>query len=460
MSKERALAEKILEVFGGKDNIAAAAYCMTRLRLTPVDDAKVDKLALKKISGVMGLVEQGGQLQIVIGPGIVTKVANEVTAMTGFRMGEVKDLQSTFADMKKKPSAFKHFLHQLANIFVPLIPAIIASGLISGLTATGIKSGLFPAAEWVKILQVLGSALFTYLGILVGINAAREFRGTPAMGGLAGAIMIFPDIAKITLFGAPLVPGRGGLLGVLLVVWFMCLIERSIRKHMPNALDIILTPPLTVIVTGFATYFILQPVGGYLSDGIVWFFNALTNLSTTFGASGSVFGYVIDALAGAILAGTFLPIVMTGLHQGLAAIHTELIKQSGATALLPILAMGGAGQVGAVVAVYMKSKNPRIKELIRGALPAGFLGIGEPLIYGVTLPMGKPFVTACCGAAVGGAWQCMMHTASVGLGISGLPLALLIQQGSVLNYLMGVIIAYIAGFLITSAVGFDDSLED
>lgn len=460
MSKERVLAEKILALFGGKDNISAATYCMTRLRLTPVDSGKVDIPGIKKIPGVMGMVEQGKQLQIILGPGIVTKVANEVTAMTGFRMGEIKDLQATFADMKKKPSKLKHFLHQLANIFVPLIPAIIASGLISGLTATGIKAGWLPPSEWVKILQVLGSALFTYLGIMVGINAAREFRGTPAMGGLAAALMIFPDIAKITLFGSPLVPGRGGLLGVLLVVWFMCVVERSIRRCMPNSLDIIITPLLTLLVTGFSTYFLLQPIGGYLSDGIVWFFNSLTNLSRTFGADGSALGYVIDAIAGAILAGTFLPVVMTGLHQGLIAIHTELIKQTGATALYPILAMGGAGQVGAVAAVYMKSKNPRIKEIIRGAFPAGLLGIGEPLIYGVTLPMGKPFITACCGAAFGGAWQCMMHTASVGLGISGLPLALLIRPGSVMIYLSGVIIAYVAGFLITTVVGFDDTLED
>ena len=294
----------------------------------------------------------------------------------------------------------------------------------------------------------------------MGIKAAKEFNGTPAMGGLVAAIMIFPDIAKITLFGSPLVPGRGGLLGVLLVVWFMCTLEKSIRKWMPNSLDIIITPPLTLVVTGFATYFVLQPIGGYLSDAIVWFFNALTSLSSTFGAAGSFWGYVIDAVAGAILAGTFLPIVMTGLHQGLSAIHTELIKQTGATALLPILAMGGAGQVGAVMAVYLKSKNPHIKEIIRGAFPAGLLGIGEPLIYGVTLPMGKPFVTACMGAAVGGAWQCAMHTAALGLGISGLPLTLLIKPGSVFSYFIGVLIAYAAGFVITSIVGFDDTLDE
>ena len=160
MSKERLLAEEIVSVIGGKENIAAAAFCMTRLRITPVDDARIDRAVLKKIPGVMGLVEQGGQLQIVLGPGIVTKVANQVTALTGFRMGEVKDLQATFSDLKKKQGGFKHFLKQLANIFVPLIPAIIASGLISGITATCVKAGIFPAAEWVKILQVLGSALF------------------------------------------------------------------------------------------------------------------------------------------------------------------------------------------------------------------------------------------------------------------------------------------------------------
>jgi PTS system sucrose-specific IIC component len=460
MSKEQQLAEEIIKAVGGKENIASAESCMTRLRVSPQDYAKINKEILKKIPGVLGIVEQGGQCQIVLGPGVVSKVFAEVSKITGTLHKTQKDLQTKFADMKAKQSPFKKFFKTISNIFIPIIPAIIASGLMRGITAVCINAGIFPQdADWVKILGVLGSALFAYLMILVGSNAAKEFGGTVSMGGLIGAIMVLPDISKITVFTEPLVPGRGGVLGVLLVVWVMCLVERNLRKRMPNAIDVFMTPFLTLLVTGFATFYVLQPIGGFLSDKIVWFFYTLTNLGSHVGAQGSLMSVLVDTLCGAALAGTFLPVVMTGLHQGLIAIHTELIKQTGVTALYPILAMCGAGQVGAVVAVYFKTKSQKMKDIIKGALPAGMLGIGEPLIYGVTLPLGKPFITACCGAAFGGAWQCAVHSASVGFGVSGLPLVLLIHNNP-LNYLIGVLISYVAGFTITWIAGFKDLIEE
>lgn len=446
MPNEQELAAKILELTGGQDNIVAVAHCMTRLRLTLADRAKADIEQLKKTPGILGVLEASGQLQLVLGPGAVNKVAACFSDLTGNSTGDTKpehDLKSVRDEKNRTP--FKLFLRKLASIFVPLIPAIVASGMLAGPTNVAIRFGADSQGALVQILNVLGWGIFSYLAVFVGINAAKEFGGTPAMGGLAGVLIINPAIASITVYGVPLVPGRGGLIGVLLVAWFMSSLEKRLRKLVPNAVDIVVTPALTLLISGFATYFILQPIGGVLSDGIVAFFRTLLEWG--------------GALAGFILAATFLPVIMTGMHQGIVPVHMEFLNTLKENPLLPILAMGGAGQVGATAAVYLKTKNSRLKNIIKGAFPVGLLGIGEPLIFGVTLPLGRPFFTACIGAGFGGAWQAVTHTATIAIGVSGLPLTFLIKPGGVVNYLIGLVIAYVAGFVVTWLAGFDDPAE-
>ena len=255
----------------------------------------------------------------------------------------------------------------------------------------------------IQLLNAISGVVFFYLSVMVGINTAREFGGTPALGALAGKMISFPGIEGIELFGEELVVNRGGLIGVLLAAWFISWLEGKIRRIVPNAVDIIFTPTLSVLVTGFVTYIVLQPVGGWISDGIT---GVLTGLLDA-GQSG-----LMAIVSGAVLAGTFLPLVMTGLHQGLTPIHLEMLTQTGLDPLYPILGMAGAGQVGAAIAIYIKSKNDTLRNVIKGGLPVGILGIGEPLIYGVTLPLGRPFVTACLGAAVGGAFQAVLGIAT------------------------------------------------
>lgn len=234
MAKERELAEQILKVFGGKENIAAASFCMTRLRLTAIDKAQVDTNELKKIDGVIGLVESSGQFQVVLGPGVVNKVAAEVTKLTGIQMGEVQDLKAAIDDKNRTP--FKLFLRKLSSIFIPLIPAIVASGMISGITNVAVRMGMDPKGLIITILTTLGSGIFVYLAVFVGINAAKEFGGTPAMGGLAGVLLINPAIVNIKIGGVALLPGRGGIIGVLIVAWFMSIVEKQLRKVIPNSL--------------------------------------------------------------------------------------------------------------------------------------------------------------------------------------------------------------------------------
>lgn len=452
MKKEERLARDILDLIGGGENIRSFTHCMTRVRLDIIDDSKVNMKQLKEVDGVMGVIEDD-TLQIVVGPGTVNKVAEHITQITGIKMGEAIDennddlVKLKKDDLKKKNNTpVKNLLRKIGSIFIPLIPGLVASGIINGIVGLAKNSGVDPTLTWVQILTVIGGSIFGYLAIVVGWNTAKEFGGTPVLGAIAGIITMNPGLAEITLFGEPLMPGRGGLFGAMFAAWLMVFFEKKFRKFIPNAVDIIFTPLLTVLTVGLLTIAIVQPLAGFLSDGITQGIN-----------------YILDiggVVAGGLLAGFFLPLVMLGLHHGLTPIHMELINTFGATALLPILAMAGAGQVGASIAIYVKTKNKRIKNVIKGGLPVGFLGIGEPLLYGVTLPLGRPFVTACLGAAVGGAFQAVMHTAASSVGVSGLTLIPLIVDNKYLIYFLGLLITYTAGFLFTYFFGYKKEMDD
>ncbi len=449
---EEKLAREILEHIGGGENIETFTHCMTRVRISLKDDTKANLEALKHVDGVLGIVA-GDTLQVVVGPGTVNKVASQISQLTNIKMGEVLDVneddlaQLTKSQIKKKnDTPFKNLLRKIGSIFIPLIPGLVASGLINGTVGFLRNAGIDGSLTWMQILTLLGGAIFGYLAIIVGWNTAREFGGTPVLGAIAGIIIMHPGLAEITLFGNELVAGRGGLIGAMLAAWLMVWFEKQFRKFVPNAIDILLTPLLTILTVGMLTIVVVQPFAGFLSDGItagiLWLLK---------------FG---GPIVGAILAGFFLPLVMLGLHQGLTPIHLELINTIGNTPLLPVLAMAGAGQVGAAIAIFVKTKNGKLKNVIKGALPAGFLGIGEPLIYGVTLPLGRPFISSCLGAAVGGAFQAWMGTAARAVGVSGLPLMALIDDNRILIYIFGLIITYTAGFLITYFWGFKEEMAD
>jgi len=453
MNKEQRLAKDIAEQIGGIDNIKSIAHCMTRLRLSLKDDRKVNIPVLKKVSGVMGVIEDD-TLQIVVGPGTVNKVADEMSKETGLKIGEVA-VDNNFdgladqkkAEIKKKNNTpIKNLLRKIGSIFIPLIPGLIASGIINGIANFAKNAGADPTQAWLQILLLIGGGIFAYLGILVGLNTAKEFGGTPVLGAIAGILIINPALVDIKIFGEALIPGRGGLFAVMFAAWLMTVIEKRVRKVVPNAIDIIVTPLITVLIVSLLTLYAIQPVAGLLSDGITNGINAILDIG--------------GPLAGAVLAGTFLPLVMVGLHHGLTPIHMEFINTMGVTPILPILAMAGAGQVGAAIAIFVKTKNKNLRNVIKGALPVGFLGIGEPLLYGVTLPLGRPFITACLGAAVGGAFQAMMKTASVGIGVSGLSLVPLIANNKYILYIIGLLIAYTFGFIFTYLFGFKEEMAE
>lgn len=468
MNKYEVMAQKILDSIGGTRNVGEFTNCMTRLRISVKDTSQINEVGLKKVEGVLGVVDDE-TYQIILGPGVVSKVAEEFGKLIqigsvndsgeGTKIQENTDIKSELK--KKNNTPFKNFLRKIGNIFIPLIPALVGAGIINGIA--GLINNLITsgnAADWLVTLQpilgVIGSAFFGYLTIFAGINAAKEFGGTPSLGGAVAAIIVAPAVANITynypLFGEiKLNAGQGGIIGAILAAGLLSVLEKYLRKRVPAAIDIIVTPTLSLLVVGLLTVFFLMPVSGIISQGI-------GDVTTWLLAHGG-------PLAGFALASLFLPLVMFGLHQALIPIHAELITQVGYTALLPILAMAGAGQVGSAIAIYLKlNHNSRLRNMIKGALPVGFLGIGEPLIYGVSLPLGRPFITACLGGGFGGALLGLFamtdrFVGTVAIGPSGLVLIPLLKGemgygATVLVYLLGLIISYIAGFVLTYFFGF------
>lgn len=458
------IAREIYENVGGEKNVRKVIHCMTRVRMTIIDNSKVNLVGLKAIDGVMGIVEDE-TLQVVVGPGTVNKVAKKMVDMVGVKLGETfpnseglsfeeQALANKAAAKEKynKPSKLKSVLKSISNIFVPMIPAFVGTGIVAGIAAVLsnlVVAGDLNAATWqqyIDIMNILKNALFAYLTIYVGINAANEFGATPTLGGVIGGVVMLTGMnpenpIKNIFTGQPLSAGQGGMLGVLLAVWLLSIIEKKLHEIVPESVDIIVTPTISLILIGLLEIFLIMPLAGFVSDHLIGGINGILNIG--------------GAFSGFVLGVAFLPMVMLGLHQILGPIHLEMIAKTGQTNLLPILAMAGAGQVGAALAIWAKLRKDRtLVQNIKGALPVGILGVGEPLIYGVTLPMGRPFITACIGGGIGGAIIGFFgNVGAIATGPSGVALIPLIAHGKWIVYVLGLLGAYIGGFLATYFFG-------
>lgn len=471
MTKEQQLAERIIAAVGGMDNIDSVMNCMTRVRIKVLDENKVDDQELRHIDGVMGVIHDE-RIQVVVGPGTVNKVTNHMAELSGVKLGdpiphhhndsEKMDYKSYAADKakankeahkaKQKNGKSNKVLKSIANIFIPLIPAFIGAGLIGGIAAVlsnlmvaGYISGAW-ITQLITVFNVIKDGMLAYLAIFTGINAAKEFGATPGLGGVIGGTTLLTGIAGKNILmnvftGEPLQPGQGGIIGVIFAVWILSIVEKRLHKIVPNAIDIIVTPTIALLIVGLLTIFIFMPLAGFVSDSLVSVVNGIISIGGVFS------GFIIGA--------SFLPLVMLGLHHIFTPIHIEMINQSGATYLLPIAAMAGAGQVGAALALWVRCKrNTTLRNTLKGALPVGFLGIGEPLIYGVTLPLGRPFLTACIGGGIGGAViGGIGHIGAKAIGPSGVSLLPLISDNMYLGYIAGLLAAYAGGFVCTYLFG-------
>ncbi|MEU0430549.1 PTS transporter subunit EIIC [Streptomyces sp. NPDC006290] len=456
-------AAAILPLVGGPANVLTVAHCMTRLRLCLRDRSLVDEEGLRALPAVLGLVKDDNTCQIVLGPGTVARVTPEFEALlttTADRLAP-HDAETTTADLlalrgaelkaartRRNATPLKLLLRRIADIFVPLIPGLIGCGVIAGLNGLLVNLGVLPGLT--PALTAIAAGFMALIAVFVGYNTAKEFGGTPILGGAVASVVVYAGVAKVTVLGVTLAPGQGGVLGALAAAVLGTYVEKWCRRWVPPTLDVLVTPTLTVLLTGLVTLYALMYAAGALSSAIgtaaAWL------LSTT------------GAFAGLVLGALFLPLVMLGLHQALIPIHTTLIEQQGYTVLLPVLAMAGAGQVGAALAVYVRLRHDTsLRTTIRSALPAGLLGVGEPLIYGVSLPLGRPFVTACAGGAAGGAFIGFFsmlgdRVGSTAIGPSGLALFPLLSgnRGLALTaaiYAGGLLTGYAVGFAATYFFG-------
>ncbi|QIW15092.1 PTS N-acetylmuramic acid transporter subunits IIBC [Pasteurellaceae bacterium RH1A] len=453
----------LLQHLGGPTNIARAGNCMTRLRVSLHTPNLVDLASIKKLPGVLGVVEVEDQLQIILGPGKAAKAAelmNQLLADENALSLAQLAKQHKQEIKAKQTSKLHQFLTKFATIFTPLIPGFIAAGLLLGFATlfqqmfiTGHESPNTFLVELVNYMKVFSKGLFSFLSILIGYNAAKAFGGSGVNGAIIASLFILgynPDAkagiysGMSTFFGLSIDP-RGNIIGVLIAAIIGAKVEQLIRKQIPDNLDMVLTSTLTLLVMGIFTFLIIMPIGVLLFDGMSWLFSHLNG----------------NPLGSAILAGLFLIAVMFGIHQGFVPVYFALVETQGFNALFPILAMAGAGQVGAAIALYVKAhKNSTLRTQIKGAIIPGFLGVGEPLIYGVTLPRVKPFITACIGGAAGGfvigliAYLGFPMGLNTVFGPSGLlAIPLMTSNNGILPaiaiYLCGTVTAYLVGFATT-----------
>ena len=469
-----ALVTEIVKHVGTRENVTSAMNCMTRLRINVKNDKAIDEAALKAIDGVLGIVhDRENYVEVVVGPGKSSKCI-EVCRRMGIPSTNL-DWQANKEAVKsrQKDNPVRSALKIFGEIFVPLIPGVIASGLCAGINTLIMQ--LNPGWANDRILSVLclmlgliNTSFLTYLTAWTGYRAAERFGGTPILGGMLGIITGLDGINSISQavgwwneaspLDSMLRSGRGGILAAVFGVLIMVQVEKWIRRHIPEALDVVFTPILTLFVCLVPYIFVIMPLFGLISNGICLAIQSICMSQSPW----------IRALTGYVSAALFLPLVSMGMHHGLVALYTVQLEQMGYITLYPALCMAGAGQVGAALAIYLKArklKNERLTRVIGGALPAGLLGVGEPLIYGVTLPMGRPFITAGLGAGFGGAFVMAMQVAASTWGTSGLLGVFTMTAGpragvmSVLFYLVGLFISIVMAFLITLALVGEDEVR-
>ncbi|GAA2857880.1 hypothetical protein IV84_GL000947 [Pediococcus damnosus] len=376
------IANEIYKNVGGPSNVAKLIHCMTRVRMTIIDMDKVDMEGLKNIDGVLGVVDDD-TLQVVVGPGTVNKVAQVMVDQVGVKLGDpfpndaagenghLTDKEMVEAKAakvkaeqksKQKQTPIKKILKSISNIFIPLIPAFVGAGLIGGVAA--VLSNMMVAGDigknwndFIMIMKVIQNGMFSYLAIYVGINSATEFGATPGLGGIIGAATLLPGVLPTAplhnIFnGQPLTAGQGGIIGVIFAVWVLSIVEKKLHQWVPDSIDIIVTPTVSLFIVGIFTIFLVMPVAGVVSSGLVGAIEWILHVGGAFS------GFVLGAM--------FLPMVMFGLHQILTPIHIEMIDKTGMTPLLPILAMAGGGQVGAAIALWVRCRrNHKLTNMIK-----------------------------------------------------------------------------------------------
>lgn len=414
-------AKEIFDAVGGRSNLVSAAHCATRLRLVTVDNSKIDMKKLENIDGVKGVFSNNGQLQLIIGTGTVNKVYDEFLKVSGMTAATKEEVKA--AAVAKQP-VFKRMIKALGDVFVPILPAIVASGLMMGLVeALGKAMPAFAGSDWYGILDLFSNTAFTFLPILIAVSAARVFGGNIFLGAVIGMIMIHPnlinawsvasmdaaDIPVWHLFGFSIrqVGYQGHVIPVIIAVWIMCKLENWLHKHVPEMIDLFVTPLCTVLITGFLTIGLIGPVFSTAETYVLEFASWIITV-----------GHGI----GAMIMGAIYPLtVVCGIHHMYNVIEAGMLASDGLNIWMPIASAANFAQGAACLAVGLKARNYKTKSIsIPSALSAA-LGITEPAIFGVNLRFMKPLVCGMAGGAVGALLGSIFHIGATSYGVTGIP---------------------------------------
>ena len=427
----RKCAEEIAANIGGGANVVSAAHCATRLRLVIADNGKVNKKALEEVDGVKGMFESNGQLQLIIGTGTVNKVFDEFIAVTGVAAGTKDDVKAAAA---AKQPLWRQALKTVGDVFVPILPAIVASGLMMGLVEALAKiPGLgFGDSDWFAFLDTVANTAFAYLPVIVAVSAARVFGGNIFLGAVTGLLMIHSAflngwnvantdainsffgvtdgvIPKWHLIGNIVTIQRSGYQGhvipVIIAVFIMCKVEKWLHKHVPEMIDLFVTPLTTVFVTAFLTLWIVGPIFSTLETYVLA------------GAKVLVRNPIGAGIMGAIYPAT----VVMGLHHMYNVIEAGMLAESGLNTWMPIASAANFAQFGACLAVALKVRNQKTKSVALPSSLSAALGITEPAIFGVNMRFFKPFVAGMIGGAAGSLVAAILGFGATAYGVTGIP---------------------------------------
>lgn len=446
----RKTAQDVIRLIGGKENLISAAHCATRLRLVIADNKKCNKEALDDVDGVKGVFEASGQLQIIFGTGVVNKVYDEFIALAGVSAASKEDVKQAAAS---KANIFQRFIKMLGDIFVPIIPAIVASGFLMGIMNTldfMNSSGIIAintSGSLYVFATLFANTAYTFLPILIAVSAAKVFGGNPFLGAVIGMIMIHPSLqnawtvategvqATQSVFGGlysiDMVGYQGHVIPVIIAVWVMCFIEKRLHKVVPAMFDLFVTPLVSVFVTGYLTLAVIGPVFVTVENGVL---NGIQWLiSVPFGIG----SFIMGAL--------YAPTVVMGIHHMYTIIDLGQLSMYGLTFWLPLASAANIAQGAACLAVGVKSKKQKNKSLCLPSALSAFMGITEPAIFGVNIRFFRPFIAGCIGGACGAMYASVAHLGASGTGVTGIFGILLC---------LNMPVAYIIMFLISAGVAF------
>lgn len=417
-------AKEIFDTLGGRDNLVSAAHCATRLRLVTVDNDKIDMKKLEDIDGVKGVFSSNGQLQLIIGTGTVNKVYDEFLAVSGMTAATKEDVKAAAA---AKQPLIQRMVKTLGDVFVPILPAIVASGLMMGLVeALGKVIPGFSDSSWYGILDMISNTAFTFLPAIIAVSAARVFGGNIFLGGVIGMLMIHPGLINAwavagmaesdipvwhligNIFTIRQVGYQGHVIPVVIAVWLMCIIEKWLHKHVPEMLDLFVTPLVTVMVTAFLTLGFIGPI-----------FSTAEGYVLTFAKWIITVGYGVGAM---IMGGLYPVTVVAGIHHMYNVIEAGMLSEEGGlNTWMPIASAANFAQCAACLAVGLKAKNAKTKAVAIPSSLSAALGITEPAIFGVNLRFTKPLLCGIAGGAVGALLGSIMHIGATAYGVTGIP---------------------------------------